>query len=87
MCASHNAPVDVGGKRVGVSSLSPCGSWGSNSGSQAWWQASLPTEPAHSSHLQYYVQFRVMCLVPVSPRITSYDSDSNIEYTFITSFR
>lgn len=70
--------------------FSPCGLWGSNSGGQARGQTPFPTEPAHWLHLEYDVQFRVMCLVPVainiSPWSTPYDSDSIIEHTLITSF-
>lgn len=35
-------------------------SWGSNSGSQAGWQAALPTEPASSSNTQRTVECQYM---------------------------
>lgn len=44
--------VEVRGDRGEVGSLPPpYGSWGLNSGHQAWWQPSLPTEPSWWLHL------------------------------------
>lgn len=42
MSGAIHACVEVGGQPVGVSSLLACGSWGSNSGHQVWWQANSP---------------------------------------------
>lgn len=38
------------GQIVGVSSLSPLGSWELNSGCKAWHQAPLPGEPSHQPY-------------------------------------
>lgn len=48
-CVSvHTMGVEVKEQRAGISSfLLPCGSEGSNSGCQIWWQVLLPTEPPH----------------------------------------
>lgn len=44
----HTMGVEVKEQLAGISSFFfPCGSEGSNSGCQAWWQALLPTEPPH----------------------------------------
>ena len=43
VCLSvHIAHVEVRGQLAGVTSLPPCGSWGSSSGAQAWCQTPLP---------------------------------------------
>lgn len=46
MHAYHGMCVAVRGHLVGVISLFPsCGSWGLNSGLQAWWKKPLPSKP------------------------------------------
>lgn len=42
----HTAHIEARGQFAETSFLLPCGSWESNLGLQAWWQAFLPTEPS-----------------------------------------
>lgn len=54
-CVSHSTHAKVGGQLSEIGSLlPPCGSWQSNSGNQAWQQASLPGEVPHQSLIMYF---------------------------------
>lgn len=53
------------GQSVGAVSLLPCGTQGSNSGSQPWWLVALPTEPCH-----WPISFLLICLAWLSSLTT-----------------